>query len=92
MKAAVAAIAGHAVRVGGAAVAVVAVVVARVREVTAWGPQHFLAVGISMWFSSVPVVGRWVGTKAKLQHGWNELVFLGGVWSFVPLGLGGFWA
>ena len=62
MKATVAAVGGHAVRVGGAAVAVVEVVVARVCEVAAWEPQHFLAVGISMWFSSVPVVGRWVGT------------------------------
>ena len=62
VKATVAAIAGHAVKVGGAAVAVVEVVVARVCEIAAWGPQHFLAVGISMWFSSVPVVERWVGT------------------------------
>ena len=62
MKATLAAVAGHAVKVGGAAVAVVVSVVARVCEVAAWGPQHFLAVGISMWFSSVPVVGRWVGT------------------------------
>ena len=62
MKATIAAIAGHAVKVGGAAVAVVEVVVARVREVAAWGPQHFLAVGIWLWSSNVPVVGRWVGT------------------------------
>ena len=58
VKATVAAIAGHAVTVGGAAVAVVEVVVARVYEVAARGPQHFLAVGISMWFSNVPVVER----------------------------------
>ena len=31
-------------------------------EVAAWGPQHFLAVGISMWSSNVPVVKRRVGT------------------------------
>ena len=62
VKATVAAIAGHAVGVGGAAVAVVEVVVVRVCEFAAWGPQHFLAVGISMWSSNVPVGGRWVGT------------------------------
>ena len=62
VKATVAAVAWHAVSVGGAAVAVVAVMVARACEVAAWGPQHFLDVGISMWFSSVPVVERWVGT------------------------------
>ena len=62
VKATVAAVAGHAVRVGGAAVAVVVVVVARVCEAAAWGLQHFLAGGISMWISSVPVVGWWVGT------------------------------
>ena len=47
---------------GGAAVAAVVVVAARMCEVAAWGPQHFLAVGLSMWSSNVPVVGRWVGT------------------------------
>ena len=59
MKATVVAAVGHAVRVGGAAAAAAVVVEAFAWVcVAAWRKQHALAVGISTWFSSAPVVVR----------------------------------
>ena len=58
VKATVVATVGHAVRVGGAAAAVVVEAFARVCVAAAWRARHALAVGISTWFSSAPVVVR----------------------------------